>query len=121
MNSLFDRVGGSDAITKASLEFYDRVMADETLAPFFDDVDIDTQATKMIGFMTMAFGGPHGYSGQDLRTAHAKLIGQGLDDHHFDAVLAHLRQTLGDLGVAPDLIDEAMGVVGSTRGDVLSR
>jgi hypothetical protein len=37
--------------------FYDRIMGDESLAPFFADLDMDKQINKQIAFMTMAFGG----------------------------------------------------------------
>ncbi|MCA9649968.1 MAG: group 1 truncated hemoglobin [Myxococcales bacterium] len=119
MSSLFERLGGEAAITKTVIEFYDRVMADETLSPFFDDVDIDRQANKMIAFVTMAFGGPHEYSGRDLRTAHARLVDNGLGEAHFIAVASHLRSTLADLGVAEPLIEEAIGIVATTHDDVL--
>ncbi len=39
---------------------------------------MDKQVNKQIAFMTMAFGGPHNYTGRDLRTAHARLVERGL-------------------------------------------
>lgn len=120
VSSLYERLGGDGAITKTVVEFYDRVMADESLAPFFEGVDIDTQATKMIAFVTMAFGGPHEYTGRDLRTAHARLVQEGLGEAHFDAVAEHLRATLLHLGVQPQLIEEAIAIVATTHDDVLA-
>jgi len=72
--------------------------------------------------MTVAFGGPDKYRGRDLRTAHAALVkDKGLSDVHFDAVAGHLKATLVELGVPPDLINEALTIVGGTRNDVLGR
>lgn len=120
MSSLYERIGGDAAITKTVIEFYDRVMADESVAPFFDGVDIDKQANKMIAFITMAFGGPHQYTGRDLRTAHARLVRNGLGDEHFSAIAVHLENTLADLGVDRPLIDEALSIVATTHDDVLA-
>lgn len=119
--SLFDRIGGEAAIEAAVVGFYERVMADETLAPFFDGFDMNAQIKKQIAFMTMAFAGPNRYTGRDLRTAHAKLVQRGLGDAHFDAIQLHLRDTLDELGVDAATIHEVAAIVERTRGDVLGR
>jgi hemoglobin len=41
--SLFDRLGGSPAMTAASELFYRKVLADPVLSPYFDDVDMNRQ------------------------------------------------------------------------------
>jgi hemoglobin len=120
--SLYERLGGETAIEAAVVSFYDRIMADESVAKFFAHMDMPAQIKKQIAFMTMAFGGPSKYSGRDLRTAHAKLVRDGgLSDEHFDRVATHLADTLEELGVDAATSAEVMGIVGSTRGDVLGR
>lgn len=119
-SNLYERIGGEAAITATVGMFYDRIMGDETLAPFFADLDMDKQISKQIGFMTMVFGGPHDYTGQDMRVAHARLISRGLAADHFLAVAGHLEATLLALSVPRDLIDEAMTIVGSTKSEVLN-
>lgn len=104
------------------VDFYERVMADPSLAPFFAHLDMDAQIKKQIAFMTMAFGGPNRYTGKDLRTAHAKLVAErGLNDSHFDAIAIHLRDTLSGLGVDDTTTSEVIQVVAGTRTDVLDR
>jgi truncated hemoglobin YjbI len=117
--SLFARLGGEAAVEAAVVRFYERVMADPRLAKFFEHLDMGAQIKKQIAFMTMAFGGPNQYSGRDLRTAHAKLAGLG--DVHFDAILEHLRCTLVDLQIEERAIAEVIGIVETTRADVLNR
>ena len=82
---------------------------------------MDGQRAKQKSFLTMAFGGPHEYTGQDMRTAHAKLVEDGLNDSHFDKVAGHLQATLEELGVDAGAIGEVMAIAGSTRDDVLNR
>ena len=119
--SLFDRLGGEAAIEAAVVGFYERVMSDPTLAPFFDGLDMGAQIKKQISFMTMAFAGPNRYTGRDLRTAHAKLVDRGLNDSHFDSIQIHLRETLEELGVDPATVGEIAGIVETTRRDVLGK
>jgi len=102
--------------------FYKKVLDDELTKPFFVGLDMDQQIRKQIAFMTVAFGGPNEYKGRDLRAAHAGLVkNRGLGDAHFDAVAKHLTETLTELGVAQPLIDEAIGIVATTRDAVLGR
>ena len=120
--TLFERIGGEAAIEAAVVTFYEKVMADPTLAHFFEHMDMGAQIKKQIAFMTTAFGGADGYTGKDLRTAHAKLVKErGLNDAHFDAIAVHLRDTLEELGVDESTNAEVIAIVGATRNDVLDR
>ena len=119
--SLFEQLGGYPAVDAAVDIFYRRVLKDPRIARFFDDTDMDAQREKQKAFLSMVFGGPHEYKGKDLRTAHAKLVEQGLDDSHFDAVAEHLQATLERLDVPAPLVAQVMAIAGSTRSDVLNR
>jgi hemoglobin len=118
--TLYQQLGGEQAITATVGMFYDKIMADAALAPFFAELDMDRQIDKQIAFMTMAFGGPHHYDGRSLRDAHAGLVARGLGPEHFVRVAGHLHDTLVALDVPPALIDQVMGIVGSTRSEVLA-
>jgi hemoglobin len=120
MMTLFAQLGGEAAIQAAVVLFYEKVMADASLAPFFDGIDFQKQIEKQIAFMTMAFDGPNDYSGRDLRTAHAGLVKRGLSDAHFDKVAAHLAETLDELGISADVKTQVLSIVDGTRADVLA-
>jgi hemoglobin len=119
--TLYERIGGHSAVLAAVGRFYQKVLADETVAPFFQDLDMAAQSKKLVAFMTWAFEGPSEYRGRDLREAHKGLLEKGLNDKHFDAVARHLKATLEELEVAPELVAEALTIVGSTREQVLGR
>jgi hemoglobin len=119
--SLYDRLGGEAAIDAAVDVFYRRVLADAYIKRFFEGVDMARQAAKQKAFLTMVFGGPNSYTGLDMRTGHRHLVKMGLDDTHFDHVLAHLRSTLAELGVGEDGVQEVIGLAETTRDDVLDR
>ena len=116
--SIYDRLGGAAAVDAAVDIFYRKVLADERISSFFDDVDMDRQRAKQKAFLTFAFGGPNAYSGQDMRSAHAKM---NLTEQHFDAVMENLGATLTELGVPAELIGEAAAIALSVKGDIVSR
>ncbi|HVB41266.1 MAG TPA: group 1 truncated hemoglobin [Streptosporangiaceae bacterium] len=118
-STLYDRLGGSLAIRPVTEAFYRKVLADDLLASYFDDVDMDRQIAKQAAFLTVALGGPNNYSGRDLRVAHSSL-GE-LKDEHFDKVVAHLAQTLREFGVGDEDIAAVGAVAESVRNDVLNR
>lgn len=119
--SLYDRLGGEAAVNAAVDIFYRKVLNDHRINRFFDNSDMDKQIAKQRAFLTMAFGGPNNYTGKDMRTAHAKMVDNGLNEDHFNAVMEHLGATLTELKVPADLIAEAAAIAESTRNDVLGR
>jgi len=119
--SLFARLGGEPAIDAAVDIFYRKVLADDRINEFFAGVDMERQAAKQKAFLTMAFGGPNNYTGEDMRKGHAHLVARGLNDSHVDAVIEDLAETLKELGVGDDLIGEVAKIAESVRDDVLCR
>lgn len=119
--SLYERIGGEPAVEAAVDLFYRKVLSDASISHFFGDTDMDAQRAKQKSFLTMVFGGPNEYTGKDLRTAHASLVENGLNDSHFDAVARHLQSTLTELGVAGDIVNEVMALAAGTREEVLNR
>ncbi len=121
MTSLYERIGGAQAVDLAVENFYRKVLTDDRISHFFDGVDMDAQIAKQKGFLTMVFGGPHSYTGQNMRDGHKHLVARGLNDSHVDAVIELLGQTLAELGVADSDIAEIAAIANSVRDDVLDR
>lgn len=119
--SIFELIGGAPAVDAAVDLFYRKVLSDDSISHFFESTDMNDQRSKQKAFLTMVFGGPNEYTGKDLRTAHAKLVKDGLNEAHFGAVAGHLQSTLEELGVPGDLVNEVMTLAASTQNDVLNR
>ncbi len=117
-STLFDRLGGEEAIDVGVNVFYRKVLKDPRISRFFDTVDMERQHVKQKAFLTMVFGGPNHYTGQDMRAAHAHMK---LTDEHFDAVVEHLGATLKELGAQGDDIGGVARIAESVRDDVLNR
>lgn len=120
-SSLYEQLGGAPAVDAAVDIFYRKVLTDDRVSHFFDDIDMDRQRAKQKAFLTMAFGGPNNYTARDMRTAHARLVANGLNDSHVDAVIEILGGTLKELGVADPLIAQVAAIAESVRNDVLNR
>lgn len=119
--SLYQQLGGAAAVNAAVDIFYRKVLADERINRFFQGVNMEAQVAKQRAFLTMAFGGPNNYTGADMRTAHARLVANGLDDSHVDAVIDDLKATLQELKVPGYLIPQVIDIAESVRDDVLGR
>jgi hemoglobin len=118
---LYEQLGGAAAVEAAVDIFYRKVLTDDRVSHFFEGVDMDRQRAKQKAFLTMAFGGPHNYSGKDMRTGHAHLVKMGLNGSHVDTIIELLGGTLKELGVADALIQQVAAIAESTRNDVLGR
>ena len=71
--SIFEQIGGATAVSAAVDGFYERVVADPDLAPWFDDVDLGRLKGHQRSFLAAAIGGPDAYLGRAMRDAHAGL------------------------------------------------
>jgi hemoglobin len=124
MATLFEKLGGAEAVTLAVDKFYERVLNDKRVNHFFANVDMEAQKDHQRAFLTYAFGGTPQYDGRTMRVAHARLVKeQGLTGEHFDAIAEDLVLTLQELGIASELIEEVVAIAGSPqhRSDVLNQ
>lgn len=115
--SLFEKIGGEAAVDAAVDIFYRKVLTDDRISHFFETTDMENQHVKQKAFLTMAFGGPNNYSGQDMREAHKHM---DLTEVHFNAVAECLVGTLEELSVPQAEIDEIVGIAVSVKDDVLN-
>jgi len=119
---LYNRVGGDKAMEIAVDVFYRKVLQDDSVSRFFEDVDMEGLRLKQKSFLAMAFGGPYQYSGLDLRKAHGRLVEHmGLTDEHFDRVIAIFRETMEEIEISNKETDEMIAVLESARDDILNR
>lgn len=120
--SLYDDLGGAEAISAVVDAFYVKVLADDRVNAFFEQTNMKMQAKHQKDFLTMAFGGPNNYQGRDMKTAHAKLVERdGLNDTHFDVIVELLASTLTDFNVPAEKIAEVAAVAESVRNPILGR
>jgi hemoglobin len=116
--SIYDAIGGADAVRAAVGLLYQRILADPALVPYFQGVDMRRLNQHMRAFIAAALGGPDLYAGRDLGAVHARLAITG---EHFDAVAGHLAATLAELGVPDELNQTIIARVASLRPVIVAR
>ncbi|APX97541.1 group I truncated hemoglobin [Natronorubrum daqingense] len=115
--TLYERLGGQEAIGAVVERFYERVLADEQVAHYFDDVDMQKQRAHQTQFISAVAGGPVDYSGEDMETAHEDL---GITTADFNAIAAHLEATLEAFEVDADDRDAVLAAVGEYEDDIVT-
>jgi hemoglobin len=91
MASLYERLGGIDAITSVVDSFVGRCAADDRINRRFERSDIPRLRKMLVDQVCEATGGPCTYSGKDMRETHA---GMGVTAGEFDALVEDLVATL---------------------------
>lgn len=114
-SSIYERVGGHDALEAVVEELYARVLADETLRPFFLGTNMTRMKGRQVEFFSAALGGPDLYVGVSMKHIHR---GRGITRGHFDLVAGHLTDALTATGVPADLRDQIITVVSSLADDI---
>ena len=114
--SIYAQIGGREAIAAAVDLFYDRVLADPVLAPYFTRTPMRRQKAHMRSFLAAAVGGFEIYRGRDMGAAHAHLHVTG---EAFDRVVTHLVATLEELGVPEHLIGAIGGKIAPLRPQIV--
>jgi hemoglobin len=116
--SIYEQLGQDVGIRTAVDDFYERVLGDPALAPYFDGIDMNRLRGHQTKLLVQVTGGPVDYDGRDLAAAHKGLDITGPD---FDRVVAHLAATLSRLGVPEPTIGEIGAAVGGYRDDIVTR
>ncbi|MEI7910532.1 MAG: group 1 truncated hemoglobin [Verrucomicrobiota bacterium] len=95
--SLYERVGGEAGVTRLIGIFYDRVLADPQLSPFFAHIPMEKLRSMQVEFFTSALGGPLQYSGRPLAHVHH---GHGITKAHLRRFTEHLLASLESLALS---------------------
>jgi hemoglobin len=108
----FEQLGGFAKVRLIVSDFYDRVLDSDSLAPYFDGIDMRRLIDHQTKFISSILGGPASFSDEHLERAHRQLRIQPED---FDEVGLLLEDTLEDAGVDRATIDRVLGQVVAVR------
>jgi len=117
--SLYERLGGYDAIAVVAGAFLPRVFADDKLRRFWDHRGADgvaREAQLLVDFLSEASGGPMLYTGRDMTLTHK---GMNIDNEDYDRLLGHLGDTFDSFGVGDPEKGDVLGFVESLRGEIV--
>jgi hemoglobin len=114
--TLLSKLGGRDAIEAVVALFYERVLGDPAVAPFFRGVSMARLQQLQTDLFCSVLGGAP-WTGRDLRTAHADLH---IDDDHFDRIAMHLQAALEAAEVSGPHIRHILELVETLRPQIVT-
>jgi len=114
--SLYDRLGGADAINALTESWVARVGGDDRANGKFVRTDIERLMKEVVDQLCEATGGPCTYTGRSMLETHA---GMKVTAGEFDVVMQHLDATLDELNVPKTERDELVGLLRPMRGDIV--
>lgn len=117
-SSVYEAIGGEEALVAVVDDFYERVLADPQLAPFFAGANMNALKGKQVEYFAAALGGPAAYKGQTMKQVHT---GRGITQADFDKVAYHLTNALAAAGVPGDLVTRIIGAIAPLADDIVSR
>ena len=115
--SVYDRIGGHEAIEVVVDDFYVRVLADDQLSGFFAGTNMNRLKGKQVEFFAAALGGPQPYTGAPMRQVHQ---GRGITMHHFSLVAGHLADALAAAGVPSGTVTGILGAIAPLAPEIAS-
>lgn len=119
--SLYDDLGGAEAVSVALDRFYAKIPSDPIVAPYFEGVNMVRLKERASPFVVMALGGPNEYKGPGLRLVHRHLVSKGMNDEAFEAFVGLFVNVLNELSVPEDKVYQVMDLLESVRSEVMNR
>jgi hemoglobin len=117
MASIYDTIGGSEALEVVVEDFYRRVLADPDLSGFFTGTNMSRLKGKQVEFFAAALGGPEPYTGASMRQVHQ---GRGITMHHFGLVAGHLTESLTAAGVPREITADIIAAIAPLADEIVS-
>ena len=117
--TLYERLGGYDAIAAVSNDLVDRLEADPQLGRFWQhrgEDGLKRERQLLIDFLCAATGGPMYYRGRDMALTHR---GMRISESDWDIFLEHADATLKKFQVPEAEYDEVVAFVQSTKADMV--
>ena len=117
--TLYERLGGYDAISAVVNDLLPRLMADPRLGRFWEnrgEDGINREKQLLIDFLCSSAGGPLLYTGRDNKTSHK---GMGISEDDWEKFIGHLNATLEKFQLPQQERSDVMEFTESTKADIV--
>lgn len=114
--TLYERLGGEEKVRKIVRDVLQRNLDNPIIGHHFKEVDMEKLNQLVFDFFSMGIGGPHKYTGRDMRSAHSHL---NITDDDFQRANIDTILALKENDVADAEINEIISILDSMRGDVV--
>jgi hemoglobin len=114
--SLYERLGGTDAITAVVRAVVDRQLKDDRIDQKFARTNTDRLVKEFVDQICEATGGPCTYTGRSMTEAHHNM---GVTDGEFEAFVEDVVAVLDDFKVGKAEQDELLNILAPLRGEIV--
>ena len=117
--SLYERLGGYDAIAAVAGDLLPRLQSDPRLARFWQHRGADgvkREGQLLIDFLCASAGGPLYYTGRDMKTVHE---GMRISEGDWASFLGHVKATLDAFRVPSAEREQVVAFIQSTKADIV--
>ena len=115
-DSLYERLGGTEGITKIASDLVDLHMANSAIAPRFTNSDPDKVKNGAATFFISGTGGPDVYQGKDMLATHK---GMNISASEFMAAVDDALEALKMNNIGQREQEEVLFVLYGMRADVV--
>lgn len=119
--SLYDRLGGYNAIAAVVDDFIGRLVTDKRFERFFVGHSKDSQKRirqHIVDQLCMASGGPCAYTGRTMKDSHEGL---NISEDDWKAAVDHLVASLDKFKVGKREKDDLLGAVSKFKPDIVEK
>jgi len=116
--SLYQQLGGFTVVHKVVSDFYDRVLNNDSLSPFFSQTDMARLIDHQTKFFSSILGGPTSYTTEELSKVHENLA---IQEIHFDTLIELVKETLEDNAVDDGQFEVIAAKLEAHRDCIVSR
>jgi hemoglobin len=117
--TLYERLGGYDAITAVANDLLPRLQGDAALGRFWQnrgEDGINREKQLLIDFLCSSAGGPLLYTGRDMKTSHE---GMKISEADWTTFMGHLRATLDSFQLPEAEYGDVIAFIESTKADMV--
>ncbi len=117
--SLYDRLGGYDAISAVASNLLPRLMSDDQLGRFWQHRSADGIAREkqlLIDFLAHSAGGPMYYTGRDMKITHR---GMQISESDWTIFIGHLNDTLKHFDLPASETSDVLAFIDSTKAEIV--
>jgi len=117
--TLYERLGGYDAISAVTNDFLPRLRSDSQLGRFWKnrgEDGINREKQLLIDYLCSSAGGPLLYTGRDNKTSHK---GMGINESDWEKFIGHLNATLDNFQLPQQERSDVIAFIESTKADIV--
>ena len=116
--SLYERLGYEQGLRKIVNDVLDKNFNNPLIGHYFRDIDLTRLKQLVFEFFSMGTGGPHRYTGRDMRSSHARM---NISEEDFQSGNDDVSLVLEENGIPQEEKEEVIAILDSMKADIVRK